>query len=125
MRAHIITDGIVTNTIIVDSLGDGLVDGSIGGIGWTYSNGVLTPPPTPPVPVPQSVTMRQARLALFAAGLLDSVTTAIAGAGSAAQIEWEYAATVERASGLVPSMATALGMTDVQIDALFIAASTL
>lgn len=79
----------------------------------------------PYAPVPQSVTNRQAKLALHAAGLLSTVNTAIAGAGEAAQIEWEYAQTVDRASGLVPQMATALGMSDAQIDALFIAAATL
>lgn len=75
--------------------------------------------------VPQSVTMRQARLALLAAGLLDTVETAVAGAGPAAAIEWEYAKEVQRTAGLVPAMATALGMTDAQIDALFVTASTL
>ena len=76
-------------------------------------------------PVPKQVTMRQARLALLAAGLLDTVETAIAGAGPAAKIEWEYAQEVQRAAGLVPAMAIALGMTEAQIDALFIAAAAL
>ena len=82
-------------------------------------------PPVPPVPVPTSVTMRQARLALLAAGLLDMVDAAIMGAGPAAKIEWDYATEVQSASGLVPAMATALGMTDAQIDALFVQAATL
>ena len=76
-------------------------------------------------PVPKKVTMRQARLALLGAGLLDTVETAIAGAGPTAKIEWEYAQEVQRAAGLVPAMATALGMSESQIDALFIAAATL
>lgn len=80
-----------------------------------------TAPPT----VPQSVTMRQARLALLSAGLLPSVTTAINAAGESAKIEWEYAQEVQRASGLVPAMATALGLTESQIDTLFIEASSL
>lgn len=86
-------------------------------------------PPAPPVPVPQSVTMRQARLALHAAGLLSSVDTAIASmqepAKTAAAIEWEYASAVERNAGLVPAMAAALGMSEADIDDLFIAAATL
>ena len=82
-------------------------------------------PPAPPPPIPQSVTMRQARLALLAAGLLDLVETAIAGAGPAAKIEWDYATEVQSSAGLVPAMATALGLTDAQIDALFVTASTL
>lgn len=81
--------------------------------------------PEPAPAVPQSVTMRQARLALLAAGLLDSVQTAIAAAGAAAGIEWEYAQTVDRDYGLVPAMAAALELTDEQLDALFIAAAAL
>lgn len=80
-------------------------------------------------PVPVQVTMRQARLALLGAGLLASVNTAIAGlsepAKSAALIDWEYSAVVQRDSGLVPVMSAALGMTAAQIDALFVTAATL
>jgi hypothetical protein len=75
--------------------------------------------------VPKVVTMRQARLALLASGLLETVESAITGAGPAAKIEWEYAQEVQRAAGLVPAMATALGMTELQLDNLFILASTL
>lgn len=87
--------------------------------------GDFSPPPAAPTPIPQSVSMRQARLALLGVGLLDTVEIAIAGAGPAAAIEWEYAQEVQRASGLVPAMATALGLTDAQIDALFVQAATL
>ena len=80
-------------------------------------------------PIPAQVTMRQARLALLGAGLLASVNTAIAGltepAKSAALIDWEYSAVVQRDSGLVPAMGAALGMTAAQIDALFVTAATL
>ncbi len=79
--------------------------------------------------VPQSVTMRQARLALHAAGLLSGVDAAIASmqdpAKTAAAIEWEYASAVERNAGLVPAMAAALGMSEADIDDLFITAATL
>ena len=94
-------------------------------IGDLWDGEVFTPPPPPPPVVPSAVTMRQARLALLAAGLLDAVETAIMGAGPAAKIEWDYATEVQRASGLVPAMATALGLTEDQIDALFIAAAAL
>ena len=87
------------------------------------------PPAPEPQQVPQSVTMRQARLTLLGAGLLSQVDAAIASLPSpqkeAAQIEWEYAAVVQRNSGLVPAMAQALGMTESQIDDLFIAAAAL
>ena len=79
--------------------------------------------------VPQSVTMRQARLALLAAGLLAGIDAAIDSLPepdkSAAKIEWEYAAVVQRGSGLVPAMGAALGMTEAQIDQLFITAATI
>lgn len=81
------------------------------------------------VPVPQSVTMRQARLALHAAGLLTSVDAAIASMAepdkSVAQITWDYASTVDRGFGMVPQLAAAFGMTEQQIDDLFIAAAQL
>lgn len=108
--------------------------------GWILADGVWGEPPPPPEPVPyvpepqppaipQFVTMRQARLALHAAGLLSSVNAAIASmdepAKTAALIDWEYASVVERNAGLVPAMAAALGMSDADIDDLFITAATL
>lgn len=80
--------------------------------------------------VPQQVTMRQARLALLGAGLLDDVGAAIAAIPDpvqrkAAQIEWEYAAIVERNSPLIQQLAPALGMTEAQMDELFATAAGL
>ena len=70
-------------------------------------------------PVPQQVTMRQARLALLNAGLLDDVEVVIAAAGRAAQLEWEYAAMVDRSNPAVAIVQQQQGMTDAQIDDLF------
>lgn len=80
--------------------------------------------------VPQEVTMRQARLALAAVGLLDAVTEAIAEIADpaqkkAAQIEWEYSATVKRQQPLVLALAPALGLDSASIDQLFISAAAL
>jgi hypothetical protein len=80
-------------------------------------------PPSPPPVIPTSVTMRQARLALLGAGLLDQVNAAIT--DPAAQIEWEYATTVERNSPLVQNLSIGLGLTEEQLDSLFTTASTL
>lgn len=89
----------------------------------------ILPYVAPPVPVPEAVTMRQARLALLGAGLLSQVDAAIASLPSpqkeAAAIEWEYAQEVQRHNGLVPAMAQALGMTEAQLDDLFMQAATL
>ena len=74
-------------------------------------------------PVPASVTMRKARLALLAVGKLAQVSAIIAGLPSpqreAAQIEWEYATEVARNSPLVAILIVALEMTDEQADDLF------
>lgn len=89
----------------------------------------ILPYVAPPAGVPAAVTMRQARLALLGAGLLPKVQAAIAALPSpqkeAAEIEFEYAQEVQRNHGLVPAMAKALGMTESQIDDLFIAAEAL
>lgn len=74
--------------------------------------------------------MRQARLALVAVGLLDAVTEAISEIADpaqkkAAQIEWEYSATVRRQQPLVLALAPALGLDSAAIDQLFIAAQAL
>jgi hypothetical protein len=75
------------------------------------------------------VTMRQARLALLQQGLLSSVAAAIAGLPEgekeAAEIQWEYGSDVERLSPLVVGLMPALGMSEEEIDALFVLAGTL
>ena len=88
------------------------------------------PPPPPPVVIPQSVTMRQARLALLGIGLLDDVHAAIAAIPDpvqrkAAEIEWEYAQTVDRNSPFTQQMAAGLNLTAEQLDALFTQAAGL
>lgn len=84
------------------------------------------PPVTPPV---MAVTMRQARLALLAAGKLGQIDAAIDGLPSPqkeeARIEWEYSQEVQRNKPLVLSLAPALGLDDAALDALFLAASQL
>jgi hypothetical protein len=80
-------------------------------------------------PVPDAITMRQARLALLGAGLLDDIDNAIAALPephkSAAKIEWEYSSQVQRNNGFVDKLAPMLGMSKEQIDQLFIAGSKL
>ena len=75
------------------------------------------------------VSMRQCRLALLADGTLDNVDLAIASLPepdkSAAQVEWEYAATVQRISPFVASLGMAIGYDDSKMDALFETAADL
>ena len=78
---------------------------------------------------PSLVTMRQARLALLAAGKLAAVDAAIDAlpepAKSAARIEWEYSAEVHIDSGIVAALGPALGLSVEQIQTLFTEAATL
>lgn len=76
------------------------------------------------------VTMRQARRALLDAGLLDQVDAAIAAIADAterrqAEIDWEYATTVERLWPWVQTLGAALGLSAEDLDALFEQAATL
>ena len=80
--------------------------------------------------VPTVVTMRQARLALLQSNLLSQVEAAIAAIEDpaqrqAVQIEWEYAAEVNREHPWVQSLATALDLSEGQLDDLFTLAATL
>ena len=49
MRAHQIKDGLIVNTIEVETLDvlPDLVEATEGAIGWSYVNGVFTAPPLP------------------------------------------------------------------------------
>ena len=76
--------------------------------------------------VPTVITMRQARLALLGANLLTTVDDAIAtGTDEALKIEWEYATECRRDWQSLIVMATALGVTELQLDEMFILGSTL
>jgi hypothetical protein len=75
--------------------------------------------------VPSSVTPRQARLALLQQGLLTQVEAAVASAGGATQITWEYATAFERSDPMIAGIGQTLGLSSDQIDALFALAATL
>lgn len=91
-------------------------------MGNLYDGKEFTNAPEPVALVAQSVTKRQAVLALFDAGKLDAVNAAIDAAGARARAEWEASATVERQSPLVLQLGQALGL---DLDALFTAAVAL
>jgi len=77
-----------------------------------------------PVSVPEQVTPLQARRALRAAGLFDAVAGWVAQQDADTQDAWEYATVIERDNALLAGAAAALGMTEEQIDQLFILAAT-
>lgn len=125
MRYAIVNDGVVTNVAVSAApLEANWIASDVAQVGWTFDGQAFTPP-DPVVIVPEVVSMRQARLALLAAGLLDDVEAAISVGPRAAQIEWEYATEVQRDYGLVLEIAPVLGLTDRQLDDLFVAAASL
>jgi hypothetical protein len=86
---------------------------------------VIAPYVSPPAAPVTQVTMRQARLALLAAGLLDDVEALITQTDKAVQIEWEYATVVYRDSPLVESITSNLNLTAEQVNTMFSEASLL
>ncbi|ULQ46936.1 hypothetical protein JN531_001310 [Flagellatimonas centrodinii] len=126
MKYAVIQDDRVANIIVAteefaQSIGAVPAEGA--NIGDLYADGQFTTPP-PVVIVPASVTARQARLALNAAGLRTQVESAIAQADQATQDTWEYATEIERGNPIVGLIASGLGLTDEQVDALFVDAAT-
>lgn len=79
--------------------------------------------------IPQVVTMRQARLALLAVGMLGLIDAAINAQSepfkSQARIEWDYATEIRRDWPTLVNLRAAVGLTEQQLDDLFIAASKL
>lgn len=127
MRYATIENGVVVNVSTGDVPPGGVesvVCPDHVGPGWTYSEGSFGEPAVVQV-VPRAVTMRQARLALLAAGKLDAVDAAVATQDRAVRITWEYAQEVERANPLLAALAPALGLDDAALDALFVGAVTL
>jgi hypothetical protein len=75
-----------------------------------------------PVVIPD-ISMRQARLALLADGLLDDIEAALS--TPEYKIWWEYSTVVERNNYLVNDILKILGKTDSEIDQMFIGAAKL
>lgn len=70
------------------------------------------------------ITPRQARLALHRAGLLDEVATMLA-ADKEMEIWWEYSLDIQRDHEMVIALGTQLGLTEAQLDQLFVDGSKL
>lgn len=87
------------------------------------------PSPWESPPVPESITPRKARLALLEIGLLDQVTVAVQALPepdrSKVLLEWEYALEIRRDDPWVISLGAALGLTEKDLDKLFIHAEKL
>lgn len=75
--------------------------------------------------IPYKISIRQAKLALLGAGLLDDIENAIASADRSVQISWEYATEFERDNPLILYFQSRLNLSKEQVDNLFIQAKGL
>jgi len=92
--------------------------------GWRLVDGKWQPPLPPPVYVPQKVTIFQGTAAMLQAGILAEVEAymALESTPALTKLAWNRAQAFERQSDLIQQAAAALGLSDSDIDALFIAA---
>jgi len=137
MNVHIIENGSVTSTIVA-TVAEAqtafptaiCIEATEGGIGWVWDGVTLTNPNPPGPPgVPISITPRQGYIILSRYGILAAVKAYFAAlegqAGEEAQIELEFAQEWKRTWPTLISAATSFGLTDVQIDQMFVEASAL
>ena len=75
--------------------------------------------------IPYKISIRQAKLALLGAGLLDDIENAMASADRSVQISWEYATEFERDNPLILYFQSSLNLSKEQVDNLFIQAKGL
>jgi hypothetical protein len=92
---------------------------------WLAAGNTPDPYVAPPPPIPASVTRFQALATLSAAGHLPAIRTYIAtlDQDNITRLAWENAADWERSSPTLAALATMLGLTDTEVDDLFVAAS--
>ena len=89
---------------------------------------VLVEPPPPPEPeiiVPESISPRQVRLALLEKGLLDAVEGMIKQQGKLAEIEWEFAGSIDKNHPMVQQLIPSLGWSEDDLNQFIIHAAGL
>ncbi len=137
MSVLILSTGNIGPFKVIETLDDRLrCDGGdypftvIGSYSISEDDSLAPPPPVPPTPVPESVSPRQIREAMIdtnlnGTALIDAVEAAVAAGDRKLKNWWEFATSFERANPLVIAMAQGLGVTDQQLDDLFILAESL
>jgi hypothetical protein len=94
-------------------------------LAWLAEGNTPEPYIAPPPPIPQTVTRFQALATLAAGGYLDVVHTYIDALprSNITRLAFENAGDWERTSPTVNALAAMLGLTDTQVDELFVAAA--
>lgn len=97
-------------------------------VAWLAGGNTPDPADVAPVPVPQTITRAQGKAALIQAGLWPQVQTFMAGIEDPneqllAEVALNDTVTWERSSPFLARVAVALGLSEQQLDELFIAAA--
>ena len=136
-RAAIIENGIVKNVVKANSdtiLAKGWVEiqaGISAGVGYEYASGVFTKP-IEPVVVPEQITAEQAKRAMTrtthnGTNLYKTVKSLIKSLDeeNETRIVYEEAAFWHRGNDMVADISTTIGLTDAQVDDLFVLGATI
>lgn len=134
-RYAIIEAGVVANVArAAEPLGENWIEldpGSAVGPGWLYDGEAFAAPEAPAPSIPSVVSRKQARMALVLSGVpLAAVQSAIDAIvddteRALAQIAWDDAVEFRRDDPFLVAMATALSLTESQLDDLYTLAATL
>lgn len=94
---------------------------------WLAEGNTPEPYVAPPPPVPSTVSRFQARAALVQAGHFDAVDALMSGLPKTdlRRMAWDDAAQFERSSATLIAMQQLLGLSDAEVDALFVAADAI
>lgn len=93
---------------------------------WLDAGNVTEPYVPPPAPIPQQVPMWAVRTVLQNDGLFDQAQALItASTDNALKNVWEYGNFADRNSTAIQTLANALGLTNAQVDQMFIDANNL
>ena len=128
MRFAIIKEGVVVNIAVAQTaLAQDWIAAEEAAIGDIYENGAFIKPPAPPAPAPTTCTPAQGLIALYAIKQLteQSILDAIAQIPDPVQrytatIGYQRAITWQRGSATMTTMAQLLGLTEEDLDALFV-----
>lgn len=129
----ILPDGVSPEVAYHTDIAETLVPCENNGVeqGWSYDNESFAPPAAPPELTPEekraampNLSARQLRLGLLRLGKLAGVPAAIAALSepekSQAEIEWDYASEFRRLHPLIVQLIPILGLTDEQVDPVWL-----
>lgn len=121
-------DGTISNVVMADTAEDITLPTGVVALsadpqvkpGWTHDGVSFVAPPAGPPVVPKTISKLQLVRALRSAGHWGNVKATLAQADATTQEDWEYAFKINRSDPVVASFAAALGLTEDNLDDIFI-----